>query len=94
MSKARAAKVGAVPFSGGGAVAYDPGPDPDDAQRRLAETTLRAIDGVTGVGLGNGVAGDPAWIAYVTDRQVAGQLPQIVAGLPVVVEVTGIIDAG
>ena len=75
----------------GGAVQYKP-EMPSSVDRSEAESMLRRIPGVEGVGEGRNEVGNPAWIAYVRDRSVASQLPKTAAGRSVVVEVSGEID--
>jgi hypothetical protein len=58
-------------------------------ERTEAESTLRRIPGVEGVGEGRDAIGDPAWVVYVRDRSVLSQLPAQVGGRPVVPEVSG-----
>ncbi len=53
-------------------------------ERQEAETKLMEIPGVQGVGEGRDDIGDPAWIAYVLDGEVASRLPKRVANRPVV----------
>ena len=57
-----------------------------------AEEHLFRIDGVTGVGLGTGEAGNDAILVYIEDESVAARLPATFRGLPLVTIVTGIID--
>jgi hypothetical protein len=57
------------------------------------EARLLAIPGVTSVGLGIGPAGGEAVVIGVLDAGVAVQLPSEIWGLPVVVNVTGEVDA-
>lgn len=63
------------------------------AERSDAETALRHIPGVRGVGEGRDAIGDPAWIVYVTDATVASSLPARLGGRAVVPMVSGEIDA-
>jgi hypothetical protein len=58
-------------------------------ERQNAETVLRKITGVHGVGEGRDSIGNPAWIAYVQDATVAQLLPKRVAERNVVPIVTG-----
>jgi hypothetical protein len=58
-------------------------------ERNEAESVLRRIPGVEGVGEGRNAIGDPAWIVYVRDPSVLSQLPPQVSGRPVVPEVSG-----
>jgi len=84
-------------FSGSGPVEYRPA----EASQRAAvgrlpaseEDRLLAIPGVTSVGLGVGPEGGDALVVGVVDAGVAPQLPTEVGGLPVVVIVTGEVDA-
>jgi hypothetical protein len=62
-------------------------------ERQEAETTLREIPGVHGVGEGHDSAGNPAWIAYVQDASVAELLPKSVGDRDVVPVTTGEIRA-
>jgi hypothetical protein len=73
----------AVPFAPG------PGAAPSliDAVLERNAPRLREIDGVTGFGTGRTQAGDAAIIVHVRDASVRDQLPEIVEGYPVVVEV-------
>jgi hypothetical protein len=84
-------------FSGSGPVEYRPtesapgrAPGPVPASD---EAKLLAIPGVTSVGLGHDPAGGEALVVGVVDAGVAARLPSEVAGLPVVVEVTGEVHA-
>lgn len=84
-------------FSGSGPVEYRPAP----ARTRGAvpallarhEAQLMAIQGVTSVGLGLGPAGGEAIVVGVVDAGVAARLPKEIGRLPVVVNVTGAVDA-
>ncbi len=84
-------------FSGSGPVEYRPAEaEPGAAVGRLPaseEARLLAIPGVTSVGLGIGLAGEEAVVIGVLDAGVAAQLPSEIEGLPVVVNVTGEVDA-
>lgn len=84
-------------FSGSGPVEYRPteGAPPTALGRVLAseEARLLSIPGVTSVGLGHGPAGGEAVVIGVVDPGVAARLPSEIAGLPVVVEVTGEVNA-
>ena len=84
-------------YSGSGPVEYRP---TDDAQPAALgrvpaseEARLLAIPGVTSVGLGRGPAGGEAVVIGVVDPGVAARLPSEVAGVPVVVEITGEVNA-
>lgn len=84
-------------FSGSGPVEYRPteGAPPTALGQVLAseEARLLSIPGVTSVGLGHGPAGGDAIVIGVMDPGVAARLPSEIAGLPVVVEVTGEVNA-
>jgi hypothetical protein len=84
-------------FSGSGPVEYHPAPaaPASDAARLLAreETRLLAIDGVTSVGIGLGPPGRQALVVGVVDAGVAARLPGQIGGLPLIVRVTGSVDA-
>ena len=84
-------------FSGSGPVEYDTA---DAAPRRALdqllaneEARLLAIPGVTSVGIGLGPAGGEALAVGVVDAGVAARLPTEIDGVPVVVTVTGEVDA-
>jgi hypothetical protein len=84
-------------FSGAGPVEYrpalaTPGTGLDDVRAR-AEARLLAIPGVTFVGIGHGPAGGQALAVGVLDASVAARLPREVDGVPVLVTVTGPVDA-
>lgn len=78
-----------LPFSG--PVAYKP-TESTSPDRANAETILREIPGVQGVGEGRDALGDLAWIAYVRDRSVQAKLPAAISGRTVVPQVSGEID--
>jgi hypothetical protein len=84
-------------YSGSGPVEYRPTDDaPPTALGRVSasdEARLLAIPGVTSVGLGRGPAGGEAVVIGVLDAGVAARLPSEIAGLPVVIEVTGEVNA-
>lgn len=75
-----------------GPVSYSP-KESANPQRQQAESALREIAGVEGVGEGRDDAGAPTWIAYVRDRSVASRLPTQVGDRDVVARVTGEITA-
>jgi hypothetical protein len=62
------------------------------AERSEAESLLRSIPGVKGVGEGRDQIGDPAWIAYVQDASVSARLPTRIGNRSVISEVSGEID--
>jgi hypothetical protein len=79
----------ATDFSGSGPVEYRPVEvaPPGTLERLLA------VPGVTSVGIGFGPAGGEALVVGVVDAGVAARLPQEIEGVPVVVTVTGKVDA-
>jgi hypothetical protein len=80
-----------TPLPDTGPVEYAP-QDIASPERSEAETALRQIPGVKGMGEGQDAIGDPAWVVYVQDKSVASRLPKKVGGRTVVAEVTGEID--
>jgi hypothetical protein len=84
-------------FSGSGPVEYRPTeiPPRTEVGRLLAseEARLLATQGVTSVGLGLGPAGGEALVVGIVDAGVAARLPTQIGGVPVVVKVTGQVDA-
>ena len=84
-------------FSGSGPVEYNP--VPAAPARGLAgvlareEARLLAIEGVTSVGIGYGPPGGEALVVGVADAAVAARLPRSIQGYPLVVTVTGAVDA-
>ena len=84
-------------YSGSGPVEYRPTDDaPPAGQGRVSasdEARLLAIPGVTSVGLGHDAARGEAIVVGVVDADVATRLPSEIAGLPVVIEVTGEVNA-
>lgn len=82
-------------FSGSGPVEYRPADEGGPGPGILAqhEAHLLSIPGVTSVGAGISPDGGPALSIGVTDGSVAKDLPERINGLPVVVVVTGQIDA-
>ncbi len=84
-------------FSKSGAVQYSPAEaEPEGAVETLLAREagrLLAIPGVTSVGVGLGQAGGEALVVGVTDAGVAARLPSEVDGVPIVVTVTGEVDA-
>ena len=60
---------------------------------RSAEAQLLATPGVRGMGEGRDALGNPAWIVYVVGKGIAASLPKAIGGKPVLVEVSGDIDA-
>lgn len=86
-----------VDFSGSGPVAYSPATTASHGtlQQTLAnhEAVLLAVPGVTSVAIGFGPAGQEALTVGVVDAGVAAALPSEIDGIPVVVMVTGEVDA-
>lgn len=84
-------------FSGSGAVEYRPTPAKSRGALELLlarhEAQLLAIQGVTSVGISLGPAGGEALAVGVVDAGVAARLPSEIEGVPVVVNVTGPVDA-
>ena len=61
--------------------------------RARHEAALLAIDGVTGLDITVSDAGEPIFVIYVRDKQVASRLPRDLEGYPVTTQVTGPITA-
>lgn len=84
-------------FSGSGPVEYRPADvAPEGALGNLLateEARLLAVPGVTSVGIGLGPAGGEALVVGVVDAGVSAHLPQEIEGVPVVVTITGEVDA-
>ncbi len=84
-------------FAGSGAVEYRPGeagpPGARELLRARVEARLLADPGVTSVGIGLGLAGREAIAVGVLDAGVAARLPREIEGVPIVVTVTGPVDA-
>lgn len=84
-------------FSGSGPVEYSPAPANSRGALELLlareEAQLLALQGVTSVGIGLGPAGGEALEVGVVDAGVAAKLPSYIGGVPVVVTVTGPVDA-
>ena len=88
-------------FSGSGAVEYRPAAASAPSRSLGAlgmllagqEAHLMAIEGVTSVGIGLGPAGGEAIVVGVVDAGVAVRLPKEIGRVPVVVNVTGTVDA-
>jgi hypothetical protein len=83
--------AGRTPSPHCGPVAYAP-QEQVSPGRAEAESSLRNIPGIEGVGEGRDAIGDPAWVVYVRDRSVAAQLPARIGGRSVVPEVSGEIE--
>jgi len=84
-----------VDFSGSGPVEYRPAEVAPHGALVASEDEARllAIPGVTSVGIGFGPMGSEAVVVGVVDAGVAAHLPPEVGGVPVVVRVTGEVDA-
>lgn len=84
-------------FSGSGPVEYHPAEAaPRGALEQLLaseQARLLAVPGVTSVGIGFGPAGGEALAVGVVDAGVAAKLPREIRGVPLVVTVTGPVDA-
>jgi hypothetical protein len=84
-------------FSGAGPVEYSPAETQSSgaAGQLLAseEARLLAIPGVVSVGVSTGRPGEEALAVGVTDANVAARLPREINGVPVVITVTGPVDA-
>lgn len=84
-------------FSGSGPVEYTPAPVAPAG--RLAQVLAReqasllAIEGVLSVGIGLGSPGAEALVIGVVDAAVAARLPQQIDGVPVMLKVSGPVDA-
>jgi hypothetical protein len=84
-------------FSGSGPVEYNP--IPATPASRLAsllareEASLLAIEGVTSVGIGHGPPGGETLVVGVVDASVGARLPKTIEDLPLIVKVTGPVDA-
>lgn len=72
---------------------YDPGEDDRDPRLLRAEAELLARPGVEGVGLGRSESGAETIIVYVSDAAAASGLPSSLAGMPIVIQNTGPIEA-
>jgi hypothetical protein len=60
---------------------------------RQHEHELLARPGVTGVAVGKSPTGEPAIVVYLLDKSYGSGLPHSIDGHPVVVQVTGPIEA-
>ena len=61
--------------------------------KQIHESSLMAIDGVEGVGIGKNQIGDDVIIVYLRGEEVKSRLPKNIDGIEVKTEITGIIDA-
>jgi len=84
-------------MTGAGAVEYSPAEAvPGDRAGQLRarhEARLMAVPGVTSFGIGLGPAGGLALAVGVLDAGVVARLPREIEGVPVVVTVTGPVEA-
>lgn len=84
-------------FTASGPVEYRPAEAAPGAGleglRAREEARLLAIPGVTFVGIGHGPAGGQALAVGVLDASVAARLPRMIDGVPILVTVTGPVDA-
>jgi hypothetical protein len=84
-------------YSGSGPVEYRPAEAAPSGRagqvRAREEARLLAIPGVTSVGVGFGPPGGEAITVGVVDAGVAARIPREIGGVPVVVTVTGPVDA-
>lgn len=84
-------------FSGAGPVEYrQSNSAPGSALERLLasqEARLLAIPGVTSVGIGFGPEGGEAFAVGVVDAGVAARLPREINGVPLLVTITGPVEA-
>lgn len=84
-------------FSGAGPVEYNPAEARTGGtlEQLLAseEARLLAIPGVVSVGIGTGRPGEQALTVGVLDAGVTALLPREIKGVPLVVTVTGPVDA-
>jgi tartrate dehydratase alpha subunit/fumarate hydratase class I-like protein len=84
-------------FSSSGPVEYNPTQTRQHgalaAVLEMEEARLLAMPGVTSVGIGPGPAGGEALVIGVVDAGVAARMPLHIGGVPVVVNVTGPVDA-
>jgi hypothetical protein len=63
------------------------------AVRDRNEARLLAVDGVKGVGIGRNQIGQDALVIYIVDQSVGGRLPRMIEKFPVVLQITGEIEA-
>lgn len=84
-------------YSGSGAVEYNPASaearSPIEALLASEEPRLLSIPGVVSVGVAAGGAGGQVLLVGVTDAEVAARLPREIQGVPLIISVTGEIDA-
>ena len=84
-------------FSGSGPVEYNPKPPAPLGELALLLARmgpqLLIMQGVTSVGIGHGPAGGEALTVGVVDISVAARLPREIEGVPLMITVTGPVDA-
>lgn len=81
-------------FSGSGPVSYSPAPEESAGRVPAAtEASLLATPGVTSVGIGRTPDGRDAVVVGVEDASVTAHLPPEIAGMPVLITVTGPVEA-
>ncbi len=84
-------------FSGSGPVEFRPAEAAPHGQAAQVlaqeEARLLAIPGVISVGIGFGPPGQQALLVGVVDAGVAAHIPPEIGGVPVVVSITGPVDA-
>lgn len=64
-----------------------------ESVKEARQAELLAIPGVVGVGIVSGPLGEPVIAVYVAHRSAAAQIPKMLEGYPVSVEVSGEFDA-
>ena len=61
--------------------------------KQIHESSLMAIEGVEGVGIGRNRIGEDVILVYLRGEEVKSRVPKSVDGVEVETHVTGIIDA-
>lgn len=72
---------------------YNPDGDPRDKLQAAFEEKYLDSDGVVGIGMTDGDAGEPAILVYLQSAQAAEALPKTFEGMAVATEIVGDIDA-
>ncbi len=84
-------------FSGSGPIEYNPTPEQSDSALALLfareEAKMLAIEGVTSIGIGIAPTGGEALAVGVIDASVALRIPSEIEGVPVVITITGPVNA-
>lgn len=78
------------------AMPYNPNAQPSSQIEQVLQqnqSALLAKPGVTGIGVGKSEIGDPAIVVYLLDRGYGAAIPKEVNGIPVILQVTGRIEA-